>query len=246
LQHKLGAKYLILVTVPAFNESKNLKNCIEKLLKKTSKLNEKFQIIIAEDGSTDGTDQIAKEIEKKYPQVIHLHSTQKLGKGLALTRAFNKKEADIYAFIDCDLATNLEYFPKLINSIKTGNDLALGSRYKKGATINRVALRDTTSRLYNKLIRIIFRDQVFDHQIGFKAFSNQLIKSILNKCESKGWFWDTEIIVRSKKNNFKIHEFPVEWNEKSNGSSHIKMIINVGIQNVIGITKLIFNIKSNN
>lgn len=230
---------MIVVTIPASNEYKNLQNCVDLLLKESFQLGDDFQIIIAEDGSTDGTDLIAKELARLHPRVTHLHSPNQLGKGLALKRAFNKKEADIYAFIDCDLATNMKYFPKLINSIKDGYDLALGSRYINGAKIKRMILRDVTSRLYNKLISILFRDQIFDHQIGFKAFSNRLIKKILNDCKSNGWFWDTEIIIRSKKNNFRIIEFPVEWHEKTNGTPHLKMIVNVGIQNIIGIFRLL-------
>lgn len=238
---------MIVVTIPACNESKNLKDCVDLLLNESFQLGEDFQIIIAEDGSTDGTDQIAQELDRLHPKVLHLHSSRQLGKGLALKRAFNKIEAEIYAFIDCDLATNMKFFPQLINSIKEGNDLALGSRYIEGAKINRVVLRDISSRLYNKLIRILFRDQVFDHQIGFKAFSNRLIKRILNECESNGWFWDTEILVRSKINNFRIIEFPVEWHEKMNGTPHLKMILDVGIQNIIGIIRLVLNpIKKGN
>jgi glycosyltransferase involved in cell wall biosynthesis len=232
---------LIIVTIPAFNESKNLRNCVEKLLQATSRFEDDFRIIIAEDGSTDGTDQIAQELEREYPQVTHLHSSYKLGKGLALTRAFTQTDGDIYAFIDCDLATSMKFFPKLINSIKDGNDLALGSRYIEGAEINRVALRDTASKIYNSLVRFMFGDQVFDHQIGFKAFSNRIIKEVLTECDSKGWFWDTEIIVRSKKKNYKIIEFPVKWNEKSNGKSQLKMVINAGIQNIMGIIRLTFD-----
>jgi len=229
---------LIVVTVPACNESKNLRKCVEMLLKETSRLGEDFRIIIAEDGSTDGTDIIAQELEHMYTQVTHLHSPQKLGKGLALKRAFNKVEGDIYAFIDCDLATNMKFFPQLINSIKEGNDLALGSRYMDGAEADRTVLRDLSSRVYNRLIRILFKDNVFDHQIGFKAFSNRLIKDILNECNSTGWFWDTEILIRSIYNNYKIIEFPVEWKEKKNNRGSLKMVTDVAIQNIIGIIEL--------
>ena len=148
---------------------------------------------------------------------------------------------DIFLFIDADLATDMSYYPKLIDLIKKGNDLVTGSRYKKGAIVERPILRDITSRIYNRLIRQIFKDGVYDHQIGFKAFSNRLIKRILNECESNGWFWDTEILVRSKINNFRIIEFPVEWHEKMNGTPHLKMIINVGIQNIIGILRLVLH-----
>jgi len=229
---------LIVVTVPACNESKNLRKCVEMLLKVTPRLGEDFRIIIAEDGSTDGTDIIAQELEHMYTQVTHLHSPQKLGKGLALKRAFNKVEGDIYAFIDCDLSTNMKFFPQLINSIKEGNDLAFGSRYMDGAEADRSVLRDLSSRVYNKLIRMLFKDNVLDHQIGFKAFSNRLIKDILNECNSTGWFWDTEILIRSIYNNYKIIEFPVEWKEKKNNRGSLKMVTDVAIQNVIGIIEL--------
>jgi glycosyltransferase involved in cell wall biosynthesis len=229
---------LILITVPACNEAENLRKSVELLLKKAALLGEDFRIVISEDGSTDGTDIIAKELEQMYSQVIHLHSSQKLGKGLALKRAFNKIEADIYAFIDCDLATDMKFFPKLINYIREGNDLALGSRYIEGAEADRSILRDIPSRVYNRLVRMLFKDSVFDHQIGFKAFSKRLIKNILKECNSTGWFWDTEIIVRSVNNNYKIVEFPVGWKEKNNRKGSLEMVINVAFQNVIGIIEL--------
>jgi len=229
---------LIIITVPACNESKNLRNCIETLLKETPQLGEDFRILIAEDGSTDGTDVIAQELERTHPQVTHLHSPHKLGKGLALKKAFNAVEGDIYAFIDCDLATDMKFFPKLINLVREGNDLALGSRYMKGAEADRAVSRDLPSRVYNMLIRLLFKDKVLDHQIGFKAFSNRLIKDVLNDCSSTGWFWDTEIIIRSMNNNYKIVEFPVEWTEKKAGKGSLKMVTDVAIQNVRGIIEL--------
>lgn len=229
---------MIIITVPACNESKNLRNCIDTLLKETSQLGEDFHIVIAEDGSTDGTDVIAQELEQTHTQVTHLHSPNKLGKGLALKKAFNAVEGDIYVFIDCDLATDMKFFPKLINSIREGHDLALGSRYMKGAAANRAVLRDLPSRVYNSLIRILFKDTVQDHQIGFKAFSSRLIRDVLNECVSTGWFWDTEIIIRSIHNNYKIVEFPVEWEEKKKDTSSFKMVTAVAMQNVRGILEL--------
>ncbi|MCW4016047.1 MAG: glycosyltransferase [Candidatus Bathyarchaeota archaeon] len=229
---------MIAVTVPACNEAKNLRKCVETLLKETTQLGEDFRIIIAEDGSTDGTDKIAQELQQQYKQVIHLHAPQKLGKGRAIKQSFSKIEADIYAFIDCDLATNMKFFPQLINSIREGNDLSLGSRYISGAEIQRVVLRDVASRCYNSFIRIMFKDQITDHQIGFKAFSKRLIKDVLNECDSTGWFWDTEILIRSINKNYKCVEFPVSWEEKKNGTSSLEFIIEIGVQNIIGSIKL--------
>lgn len=229
---------MIVVTVPAHNESENLRKCVETLLQKTSQLEEEFCIVIAEDGSTDGTDTIAQSLEHMYSKVIHLHAARKLGRGLSLRRAWNKVEGDIYVYVDCDLATNMKYYPRLIDSIKKGNDLATGSRYMEGATVHRPLLRKLASRLYNKLIRIVFKDHVFDHQIGFKAFSNRLIMKNLNKIKSTGWFWDTEIIVRSIHNNYRFVEFPVEWEEKKGKRTPIRRLIKDVIDHGVGLIKL--------
>lgn len=235
-----------MITVPACNESKTLRKCVESILKEAAELGENFQIVISEDGSTDGTDLIAKELDKKYDQVIHLHSDCRLGKGLALKKAFKTVEGDIYAFVDSDLATNMKFFAQLINLIREGNDLAFGSRYINGAEIQRDGLRDASSRLYNLIIRAMFRDQVLDHQIGFKAFSKRLIKDVLDECDSTGWFWDTEIIVRSVNRNYKFVEFPVDWEEKKNGTGSFKMVTEVGLQNVVGIAKLARFVSNSN
>ena len=216
---------MIVVTVPAYNESKNLRKCVESLLQESLRLDEDFRIVIAEDGSTDGTDIVAESLESMHPEVIHFHSSQKLGRGLALKRAWSRLDGDIYVFVDCDLATDMKYFPRLINAIREGNDLATGSRYIKGAEVNRPFLRDFTSKVYNMLIRMMYKDNVYDHQIGFKAFSKRLIKDELNNCKSDDWFWDTEIIIRSIHDKYKYVEFPVEWEEKKGRRTSMKRLL---------------------
>jgi glycosyltransferase involved in cell wall biosynthesis len=229
---------LIVVTVPACNESKNLRKCVESLLHESLTLNEEFRVVIAEDGSTDGTDIVAESLESMHPKVIHFHSTQKLGRGLALKRAWNKLDADVYAFVDCDLATDMKYFPQLINAIREGNDLATGSRYIKGAKVDRPFLRNVTSRVYNRLIRMMYKDKVYDHQIGFKAFSKRLIKDELNSCKSDDWFWDTEIIIRGIHDNYKYVEFPVEWEEKKGSRTSLKRLLSDIMIHGLGIIRL--------
>jgi glycosyltransferase involved in cell wall biosynthesis len=229
---------LIVVTVPAYNESKYLRKCVESLLHESLSLDEEFRVVIAEDGSTDGTDILAKSLESMHPHVIHFHSGQKLGRGLALKRAWNKLDADIYAFVDCDLATEMKYFSRLINAIREGNDLATGSRYMKGAKVDRPFLRDFTSKVYNRLIRMIYKDEVYDHQIGFKAFSKRLIKDELNSCKSDDWFWDTEIIIRSIHDNYKYVEFPVEWKERKGKRTSMKRLLSDVMIHGLGIIRL--------
>lgn len=93
------------------------------------------------------------------------------------------------------------------------------------ARVCRPFLRELASRIYNLLVRIMFRDGVYDHQVGFKAFSNRLITDLLEKCESSDWFWDTEIVVRSVRNGYRCLEFPVEWEEKRVKKTRLRRLI---------------------
>ncbi|MCW4031130.1 MAG: hypothetical protein NWE80_02065, partial [Candidatus Bathyarchaeota archaeon] len=112
------------------------------------------------------------------------------------------------------------------------------SRYIKGAKTNRPFIRDLTSRVYNRLIRMIYKDKVYDHQIGFKAFSKRLIKDELNNCKSDDWFWDTEIVVRSIYNNYKYVEFPVDWEEKKGRRTSLKRLVSDVMIHGLGLIRL--------
>lgn len=236
---------LIVVTVPAHNEIKNLKKCVETLQRVLPRITGDFRIVIAEDGSTDGTDKLAKSLAEMYPNVIHIHSPQKLGRGLALKRAWNRVDADVYSYIDADLATDMKYFPQLINLIREGNDLATGSRYMKGAKVDRPILRRLASLFYNWLIKVLYKVEVFDHQIGFKSFSKRLIKEQLNKCVSDDWFWDTEIIVRAIHYGYRVVEFPVEWKEYRRKRTPLKRLIKDMMIHGSGLIKLRSTLNKN-
>jgi hypothetical protein len=202
-----------------------LRKAVETLKREAAMLRDDHRIVIAEDGSTDGTDKIAHELALRDSHVVHIHADRKLGRGLALKNAWSKVEGDVYVFVDCDLATDMKYFPMLVNAIKAGYDFATGSRYIKGATVRRPPLRYLTSKIYNLLIRATFKTGVYDHQMGFKAFSDRLVKDLLSSCESNGWFWDTEIIIRSRQKDYKCIEFPVEWEEKRGNKTPLMRLI---------------------
>ena len=194
------------------------------LLQETIALGDDYRIVIAEDGSTDGSNEIAERLARNNPRIIHVHADRKLGRGLALKNAWKKVNGDIYAFVDCDLATDMKYYPQLIGAIRNGYDLATGSRYMRGAIVQRPALRRLVSKMYNLLIRAVFRTNVHDHQLGFKAFSSRVVGDVLSRCNSADWFWDTEIIVRGMREGYKLAEFPVEWVERRGTRTPLKRL----------------------
>ncbi|MEM3759894.1 MAG: hypothetical protein QXZ02_02130 [Candidatus Bathyarchaeia archaeon] len=93
------------------------------------------------------------------------------------------------------------------------------------------------------VVQVAFKTHVYDHQIGFKAFSGKLVKALLDVCESTDWFWDTEIIVRSVHNGYKCLEFPVEWEEKRGTRTPLKRLLKDIYIHGKGFLKLSFPLK---
>jgi len=204
----------LVVTIPCHNEGKFLQDAVQVVRGETQKLSNDFVVVLAEDGSTDETPEVARKLAIQYPDVVHIHYQRKLGRGKALKNAWRRTDGDIYVYFDCDLATDMKHYKQLIKLISDGNHLVTGSRYSKGAKVERPFLRLVISKIYNVMIRLLLQDDVNDHQCGFKAFSRKLIIELLPECRSDDWFWDTEIIVLARKKGYKIIEIPVEWKEK--------------------------------
>lgn len=214
-------KVSISLVFPAYNEAEKLEKAVEEALKILKRLPHSYEIIIAEDGSTDGTDKIAYELSKKLPNVKHLHSDKRLGRGLALKRAFENSKGDILVFMDVDLATDIRHLEALIDSIREGYDVAIGSRTLPESRVKRTFSRKIASKMYNLIVRLLLGSKISDHQCGFKAFSRAVFLPILKETKATHWFWDTEILVRASRRGCKIKELPVEWKGGKDTKVHL-------------------------
>lgn len=175
------------------------------------KITSSFEIIIAEDGATDGTEKIAESLASEYPYVVHLHSDERLGRGTALNRAFKSAHGDILVYIDVDLATDMSHLSELINQIRSGYDLATGSRMMPESDAVRSAKRGIASKGFNFLVRTMLGSKLYDHQCGFKAFKRSALLDLLDQVRDEHWFWDTEILVRAERAGYRVAEFPIKW-----------------------------------
>jgi glycosyltransferase involved in cell wall biosynthesis len=202
----------ISVVLPAYNEANSLENAVSKIIKALEKITPSYEIIIAEDGSTDGTDKVAVSLSKRYSCIKHLHRNERLGRGTALNNAFKKASGRILVYMDVDLATNVEQLKSLVGAVsEEGYDFATGSRMLPESKVERSRTRDTVSKVYNFLVRTMLGSEVKDHQCGFKAFRREPLMQLLDKVVANHWFWDTEILVRASHRGYKTKEIPVEW-----------------------------------
>ncbi|MFA5412037.1 MAG: dolichyl-phosphate beta-glucosyltransferase [Candidatus Micrarchaeia archaeon] len=199
------------VIIPAHNEEKRLEPTVRALERELGRMGKDHEIIIAEDGSSDHTLQIAKRLEDGRIRV--LHSDARLGKGKAIQDAALSAKGDIIAFMDADLAADLSCLPALVGSVEKGASIAIGSRYVPGSMIKRKFLRDFYSRAFNSIIAILWNSRVKDHQCGFKAFRRDAVLPWIGEVQSKSWFWDAEFLVRAQEKGIRISEIPIRWNE---------------------------------
>ena len=199
------------LVIPVYNDRIALETAIPRSLRALEEITPGFELIIAEDGSTDGTPDLVREKAAADPRIRLLHSDERLGRGRALTRAFGEARGGIVCYYDADLATDPGHLGELIGAIRGGSDIATGSRLLPKSDVRRTGGREVASRGYNALVRVILGSRVHDHQCGFKAFNRQRILSLLPSVRATHWFWDTEVLVRGQRAGFRVTEFPVVW-----------------------------------
>ena len=201
------------VVIPVYNEERVLTQSINTLRQfLENNLAHNWTIVIADNASTDKTWQAAQALSREYPDVVSLHLDEK-GRGRALRRAWLDSTADIVSYMDVDLSTDLEAFPKLIQAIEEGYDIAVGSRLMPGSSIKRSFKRELTSRGYNLLIKAMFRSKFSDAQCGFKALSSKAAQELVPLIKDQKWFFDTELLILAEKKGYRTKDVPVAWIE---------------------------------
>jgi glycosyltransferase involved in cell wall biosynthesis len=202
------------VVVPVYNEEDTLPESIPVLCAYLEAyFPYRWSVVIADNASTDATLAVAEGLAFAHPRVSVLHLKEK-GRGRALKAAWLASEADIVAYMDVDLSTNLWSFLPLIAPLATGHsDLAIGSRLLRGAVVTRQWKREVISRCYNLLIKAMFRNRFSDAQCGFKAIKSSVARKLLPQVEDGEWFFDTELLLLAEEQGYRISEVPVDWIE---------------------------------
>jgi len=211
-------KIIVSIFIPVYNESKIIENTIKKTLASLEQVKLSFELVIADDGSKDRTPEIVRSMMRKDKRIRLFRKDKNYGRGEILNLAFRTAKGGVVVFYDADLSIDLNYLPLLIHSIIDLNyDVATGSRWLKGAKVNRGLCRFFISFLYNKTISLLFHTKLKDHQCGFKGFKKHVILNLVKHMgmdRHRRWSWDTELLLRAQMMGYKIHEFPINFKEK--------------------------------
>ncbi len=214
---------MITVVLPAYNEEKFIRKTTE-IIENLMEKKEKYEIIVADDGSTDRTKEIIKGMMKKHKNVRMVSNPINMGRGAALTRAFKAARGDIVVYIDVDLAIGEKYILDVVKAIREGADIAIGSKHIKGAEVAYPKLRRFLSKGYALLARLFLGSRIRDYQCGLKGFKREVALRLLPKIKRKGWLWDTEILVKAGWEGYKIKELPVKVVNVYGRESKVKVL----------------------
>jgi glycosyltransferase involved in cell wall biosynthesis len=203
------------LVIPCYNEAHVLAGSVERTLAFLGDHPEHdWRIVVADNASTDRTLEVARELEAQHPgAVVALHIPVK-GRGLALRTAWLTSDADVHAYMDVDLSTDLGHLPALVDPLAADEaDLSYGSRLASESETERGWRREVISRTYVQILRWGGGLRVSDAHCGFKAIRQEVARALLPVVEDTGFFFDSELLIAAQRNGYRLREVPVKWTD---------------------------------
>ena len=215
---------IVSIVLPCYNEAEHFNNSIKLIVSELKKLKYQFEIIFVEDKSTDNTKNLIKKFligqnRDKFRAIFHERNQ---GRGKAVLDGINSSKGKYVGFIDIDCEVSPKYIGEFINKLKNGYDIIYGHRTYEISISG--LIRTITSKTYKKLVNILINTTITDTETGYKFFNRKKIIPILKLTKSKGWFWDTEIMIRSEKDGLKIASVPVLFNRRKDKTSTVNLL----------------------
>lgn len=202
------------VVIPAYNEERRLGPTLEQVADYLSHLPWPTELIVVDDGSSDGTVALAQEFLERSPVAGRvLINEQNRGKGYSVRRGMMESTGRLALFSDADLSTPIQHTADLRAAIEAGADIAVGSRALRESdlAVPQPFLRQTAGRMFSVVQRSILGSGIRDTQCGFKMFTREAVQSVFPHQRLERWAFDAELIFIALRLGFSVVEVPVRW-----------------------------------
>ncbi len=212
---------MISVILPTFNEEDTIENVLKETVNVLNDINDKWEIIVVDDGSRDLTFTIAKRFARNDKRIKVLSYRRNMGKGFALKYGYEHAKGDLIVFMDADLDLHPKQIKKFIEIMEREKaDVVVGSKRHPESKVNYPLKRRVLSDAYFLMIKILFNLNVKDTQVGLKLFKRKVLRDVMPRILVKRYAFDVEVLANAVRRGYKIAEAPVELDFKH--SSNIR------------------------
>ena len=218
------------IVIPAYNEEKRIGRSLDAVLRFLETQNYSADVIVVDDGSSDGTARIVSERIPGYREAGHelrvLTNKPNRGKGYSVQRGLTEANGEIVIFSDADFSSPITEAPKLIDPISAGHaDVTLGSRAlnRKLIGVHQPRMREFGGMVFNFCMRTITGLKFKDTQCGFKAFRRDVALPVFALQRVERFGFDAEVLYIARKQRNRLLEVPVVWNHCEGGELQSKM-----------------------
>jgi dolichyl-phosphate beta-glucosyltransferase len=203
----------ISIVVPAYNEERRLPPTLLDLVDYFDRQSLAYEIIVVDDGSTDGTSEVVRKFERVREQVKLIQLPKNYGKGHAVRLGALNTHGKTILFADADGATPVSEFSKLYEAIQSGAEIAIGSRalYSDETKVSTSFHRKILGRIFNTFVNSLLLPQLKDTQCGFKMFSRSAGLFLFKQQRSDRFSFDVELLYIARKAQIGIREISVNW-----------------------------------
>lgn len=216
-------KYSILL--PTYNERENLPIIIWLIIKYLDESGVDYEVIIIDDGSPDGTSEVARQLQKLYgsSKIVLRPREMKLGLGTAYIHGIQQASGNFIIIMDADLSHHPKFIPEFIKlQLKYDYDIVSGTRYKgSGGVYGWDFKRKLISRGANFLTQLMLRPGVSDLTGSFRLYKKEVLEKLILSCVSKGYVFQMEMIIRARQFDYSIGEVPISFVDRVYGESKL-------------------------
>jgi len=198
------------IIVPAYNEEELIVGTITTIQGYLKSRDKSYELIVVDDGSRDGTAKLVNELGKSDPTLHLLINDHNMGKGFSVKRGVESSRGDFLIFIDADLPYELEAIENFLDALRSGCDLAVGSRVLPDSEVKGVpALRFFAGQVFSRMVQVFLFLGIRDTQCGFKSFRASAAREIFRRLTVGGFGFDAEMLYIAHKLKYRIQPVAV-------------------------------------
>lgn len=214
------------IIIPAYNEEALITSTLDGLKKYLSTRSETYEIIVVDDGSQDKTARCIQDWTKNNPVDLHLFvNEQNMGKGFSIQRGVTESRGSFILFIDADLPYELDAIEGFLKALRSGYDLAVGSRVLPGSQVKGVPIiRYISGQIFSWMVQAVLFSGIPDTQCGFKSFTSAAAKEIFRRLTIRGFGFDVEMLFVARKLRYTIEPVAVQMIDHRH-RSRVRLIV---------------------